>query len=577
VSTSAVQSRRADARLKAALHSTQNERRGQGFTVWLVAAGIFLCLFGQLGAIGLTGPDEPRYAWIARAMAQTGDWITPRLYGQPWFEKPILYYWAAAAGFRLHLPAEWAARLPSAFAALAAAIAIGWLAAKHYGGGAASLRSPVLLAPMILASSVAAIGFSRAGTPDMLFGASITLAMASAATVFRRSESLRGAPQAASRLAGGDTLPLFLFGGFLGLAVLAKGPAAIILAGGAIALWALATKQWRAALRAAHPLAISAFCIVALPWYVLCAWRNPDFLRIFIWRHNFERYLTPVFHHPQPFWFFGPIVLVALLPWTVLLWPVANEGLRVWREKSWRNSPGTFFACWAIFPVLFFSFSDSKLPSYILPAIPPLALLCAVAVIRAVRENLAKALGVAAGIGITWISLVIAAWRFARRIAWNAVLPHYSPHQLAVWAWVAVGASLALAVALLVSAFYRRVGRITGLCALFTVLAVEIANLRILPAIDPLYSARYHAQFMSHDLYPDRIFTFDLARSWDFGLAFYFQRQLPEWNPSDPRAALVLTTRAGLRQITKLGRFHGVLDEPEKGILYVPVELAPRR
>src|SRR5215831_20407456 len=100
----------------------------------LAGAGIavVICLFGQLGAVGLTGPDEPRYVWIARAMAQTGDWVTPRLYGQPWFEKPILYYWAAAGGFRMHLPAEWAARLPSAVAALAAALAMGWLASKHY-------------------------------------------------------------------------------------------------------------------------------------------------------------------------------------------------------------------------------------------------------------------------------------------------------------------------------------------------------------------------------------------------------------------------------------------------------------
>src|SRR5271156_2335049 len=94
-----------------------------------------ICLFSHLGALGLVGPDEPRYAWIARAMAQTGDWITPRLYGTPWFEKPILYYWAAAIGFSLHLPAEWAARLPSALAALSIAVAIGWLGWKHYGVG----------------------------------------------------------------------------------------------------------------------------------------------------------------------------------------------------------------------------------------------------------------------------------------------------------------------------------------------------------------------------------------------------------------------------------------------------------
>lgn len=560
------------------MNTAQDSRRERGYAAWWVALGIILCLFGQLGAIGLTGPDEPRYAWIARAMAQTGDWVTPRLYGQPWFEKPILYYWAAAIGFKLHLSAEWAARLPSGFAALAAAVTIGWLAAKHYGGDLQSLASPALLAPLIFASSVAGIGFARAATPDMLFSASIILAMAAIATVYRHSGALRGAASAAGEIKPGhrDLPALALFGAFLGLGVLAKGPAAVILAGGGIALWALATKQWRPAFRALHPVAIAAFCIVALPWYVLCAVRNPDFLHVFIWQHNFERYLTPMFHHPQPFWFFGPIALLALAPWTILLWPAAREGLRIWREHSWTHSPGLFFACWAIFPVVFFSFSDSKLPSYILPAIPPLALICAVAGIRAFRESRALALGIAAGIGLTWIGIAIGAWVWARKVPWNAVLPDYSPHALGVYAWIGMGIAILFA---LVLAFYglgKRAEMVTGLCAVAVVLSLEIANLRILPAVDPLYSARYHAQFMSHDLHPDRIFTLDLARSWNYGLAFYFQRQLPDWHSADPGPALVLTNPAGLKDITQLGRFHGVLDEPDKGILYVPVEMAPQ-
>lgn len=512
-------------------------------------------------------------------MAQTGDWITPRLYGQPWFEKPILYYWTAAIGFKLHFSAEWAARLPSAFAALAAAIAIGWLAAKHYGGSASFLDSPARLAPLIFASSVAGIGFARAATPDMIFSASIALAMAAIASVYRHSGALRSAAVADSETppSGRHDYPvLALFGAFLGLGVLAKGPAAVILAGGAIALWALTTKQWRAAFRAFHPLAIAAFCVVALPWYIVCAVRNPDFLRVFIWQHNFERYLTPMFHHPQPFWFFGPITLLALVPWTILLWPAAREGLRIGREKSWTHSPGLFFACWATFPVVFFSFSDSKLPSYILPAIPPLALICAVAGIRAFRQSRGMALGIAAGIGITWIGLAIGAWACARKVHWNAVFTNYSPHTLAVCAWIAISAAILFALLLAFFGLGKRTGMVMGLCTLAIVLALEIANLRILPAVDPLYSARYHAQFMSHDLHPDRIFTLGLARSWNYGLAFYFQRQLPDWQPADPGPALVLTNPAGLKQITKLGRFQGVLDEPDKGILYVPVETAPQ-
>jgi 4-amino-4-deoxy-L-arabinose transferase-like glycosyltransferase len=558
------------------LNIEQNGHREHGFTAWWVAAGIVVCLFGQLGAIGLTGPDEPRYAWIARAMAQTGDWVTPRLYGQPWFEKPILYYWAAAVGFKLHFSAEWAARLPSAFAALAAAIAIGWLASKHYGGTTASLSSPVVFAPLIFSASVAGIGFARAATPDMLFSASITLAMASIAEVFRQSGALRSATERISGEPNSNYAALLLFGAFLGLGVLAKGPAAVILAGGAIALWALATKQWRASFRAAHPVSIAAFCVVALPWYVLCALRNPDFLRVFIWQHNFERYLTPMFHHPQPFWFFGPIVLLALVPWTVLLWPVAREGLRVRREKSWTHSPGVFFACWAIFPVLFFSFSDSKLPSYVLPAIPPLTLICAVAGIRAFHQNRAIALSIAVGIGLTWIGLCIGAWAWARKISWGNLNDGYSPHAVAIVSWAAVGAAILLALLLAVFGLRRRMEMVIGICALGVVLALETANVGILPKLDPFYSARYHAQFMSHDLHPDRIFTYRLARSWNYGLAFYFQRQLPEWQPTDPRSVLVLTNPAGLKQITKSGRFHGMLDEPDKGILYVPVETAPR-
>ncbi len=293
--------------------SSDDRNQIRGNFVVLSAAGLvtLVCLFGHLGAIGLVGPDEPRYAWIARAMATTGDWVTPRLYGLPWFEKPVLYYWLAGAGFLMHLPAEWAARLPSAVAALVAALAIGWLGRKYYGGAAEPFASPWLTAPLIFSTSVGAIGFARAAGPDMLFSAALTLAMASAASVLARRGALRFARSAAPRGgASSDYAALALFGAWLGFAVLAKGPAGVVLAGGAIGIWALATRRWRDAFRLAHPIAIAAFCIVALPWYVLCAARNPDFIRIFIFQHNFERYLTPLFQHRQPFWYFVPILIL---------------------------------------------------------------------------------------------------------------------------------------------------------------------------------------------------------------------------------------------------------------------------
>jgi 4-amino-4-deoxy-L-arabinose transferase-like glycosyltransferase len=542
--------------------------------VVLSAAAVFICLFGHLGAFGLLGPDEPRYAWIARAMARTGDWVTPRLYGQPWFEKPILYYWAAAPGFLLHLPDEWAARLPSAFAALLAAMAIGWLGWSYYGEGLDFPRAPALLAPLLFSTSVAAIGFARAATPDMLFTAMVTLAMAAAAHVLRSARAFHSGSDAGRISPRGDTLSLPLFGAFLGLAVLAKGPSAILLAGGAIGLWALATKRWQEAIRLAHPLAIAAFAIVSLPWYVLCSVRNPDFLRVFIGEHNVARYLTPVFQHQQPFWFFGPIILLALLPWTALLWPVAREGLRLASDRSPNGSLGLFFASWAIFPVLFFSFSQSKLPGYILPSVPPLALLLSAALVRTLSlpassvRRTAAALGGA--LGLTWITLGLSALHSMSHLP---LVPRGAIERMII-----LSASVAIVGGVLV-AVLGLAGRhsFVLLSVLLTILCLEITGLRILPSLDPYVSARWHAQSMRNDLRPDRILTYHLKRSWTYGLAFYLGRELPEWSAADPEPALVLTTPQGLEEMIRLGRFRGALDEPYQGILYVPALPARRQ
>lgn len=531
---------------------------------------LLFCLFGNLGAIGLVGPDEPRYVWIARAMATTGDWVTPRLYGQPWFEKPILYYWAAALGFLLHLPSEWAARLPSAFAALVASIAIGLLAAKHYAPSGHPASNPAFSAPLLFASTAAAVGFARAAAPDMLFSAFIALAMAAAATMLRHRGLLR--PAQANTAARSDSWPLICFGLFLGLATLAKGPAAVVLAAGALLLWALATRHWRAVLRLAHPYAMASFCVVALPWYALCARRNPQFLRVFIFEHNFERYLTPVFQHPQPFWFFLPIVLLALLPWTILLWPAAQQGRRLWRQKSWRDSPGLFFACWAVFPILFFSFSQSKLPGYILPDIPPLALLCAATLAAlntpsGMHRNPFKF--PAAALSATWLLLAIAAFVWMRR------LPMYEHEALRNSLSAAAIVALVGGAAIAFLAF-RRDGKFLEVSLIVVALLVGTAGFAILPRLDPFVSARWHAQLLQNDRHLDRVFTYRLPRSWVFGLNFYLWRELPEWSPADPNPALVLTTPDGLNEVRRLHRFYGTLEENVEGILYVPIGPTPR-
>jgi 4-amino-4-deoxy-L-arabinose transferase-like glycosyltransferase len=538
--------------------------------IFSAVAVVGICLFSHLGALGLVGPDEPRYAWIARAMAQTGDWVTPRLYGSPWFEKPILYYWAAALGFALRLPAEWAARLPSAIAALAAALAIAWLGKKHYGsaqnqsGDHAFAISPALLAPMIFSASLAAIGFARAATPDMLFSASIALAMAAAASCLRRAGALRNGNAASihnQKLSAGT---LALFGAFLGLGVLAKGPAAVILAGGAIGIWALATKQLRAALSLAHPIAIAAFCVVALPWYVICARRNPDFLHIFIFQHNFERYLTPVFQHIQPFWFFVPITLLAVLPWTPFLLSTVSEGRHTMRANTWKNSPGFFFACWALFPILFFSFSQSKLPSYILPAIPPLALLIAVSACRTSAHSRRLLIVISSAIAITWLVLGVAAWEYF------AADPQSGLARKLVLIVALIGAVLSF-----VFGFRSNLKSLILTSAWAVAIAVELAGFALLPAIDPSVSARDRATMISGQP-GTNFYTFHLQRSWNYGLAFYAGRPLEEWSPENSGAATLLTTSPGLIELKKLGRFTGSVNPQERGIRYVKLEPVTR-
>jgi 4-amino-4-deoxy-L-arabinose transferase-like glycosyltransferase len=525
-----------------------------------------VCLFGQLGAMGLVGPDEPRYAWIARAMAETGDWVTPRLYDAPWFEKPVLYYWLAGLGFKLGLSAEWAARLPSAFAALVAAIAIGWLARRYYTSAEDSPTTPAVVAAMVFMSSAAAIGFARAATPDMLFSAAVTLAMACAAYVLpvggaRSEAALRDTAEDRAR----EYVALGLFGAFLGLGVLAKGPAAVILAGGAVAIWAAVTREWRAALRLAHPMAIVTCLLVALPWYVVCALRNPDFLHVFIFEHNFQRYLTPMFQHIQPFWFYVPIALLALIPWTGFLAAAAVDGVEAVKAKTWRESPSFFFACWAISPILFFSISKSKLPSYILPGIPALALIVTAAAQRLFDRTRAGAAGIGALVGATWAGLIFAAaYRFEK-------LPTFVTRNFDLSAIRISAAAIAvtLIAVLMIPAAKQKFTWFVAVNALLVALTVEAVNTRVLPVLDPFVSARLHGLYVTQN--PNhQFFTYELQRSWVYGLAFYAHRELPEWTRGSPEYGTVLTSAKGYAQI-RGGQPRERFNSISQGILYVPV------
>jgi len=504
----------------------------------LILATLYICYFTHLGAIGFVGPDEPRYAWIARDMAETGDWVTPRLYGKPWFEKPPLFYWGAALCFKFFGVSEAAARLPSAISALLATLALAWLAFRLYG--AETTRWLLLLLP----TTVGMIGFSHAAATDMPFSAMLTIAMVCAAVVLglTRSEKSPVLPQA-------PWLAWVLFGFFLGLAVLAKGPAGIILVGGAVFFWALFTKRWRDAFRLFHPVALASFFATALPWYILCARRSPDFFRIFIVEHNFKRYLTPEFQHIQPFWYYVPILLLAFLPWTL--------GFLVWFSKSKQIDKGpvavgqrnSFFLSFGLFPLLFFSISRSKLPGYILPAMAPLTCLLVARVAEAVHQNNRSKQMTLLLLALTSLGLGIAGEQFAsHRILGQDILP--APWTGAVW--------LPLLFAGVVAAIFVGLRRdIVSLCVLQVGVLLAILGLaRGLVRMDSQLSARgvievAHVPLQSAPA--NKLFVHDLTRGMRYGLNFYLRREIPQWRQESKVGGLVFTSLKGQQELKAAG------------------------
>jgi 4-amino-4-deoxy-L-arabinose transferase-like glycosyltransferase len=531
----------------------------------LILLTLYVCYFSHLGAFGFIGPDEPRYAWIARDMAESGDWVTPRLYGKPWFEKPVLYYWAAAVGFKLFGENEASARLPSAVCALLATLALAWLALRL--GGWETARWVLLLLP----STVGMIGFSHAAATDMPFSAMLSVAMVCAAVALNlvpRNFSEKNPPDEVSAdetredmLASRQTsktsyLSLALFGFFLGLAVLAKGPAALILAGGAVFLWSALTKRWRDVLRLFHPIAIGTFLLTSLPWYVLCALRNPDFFRIFIIEHNFKRYLTPEFQHIQPFWYYLPITILALLPWLFwLAWFVKREN-RGDEGDGYQRTQALFLAAWGIFPVLFFSLSKSKLPGYILPAVLPLGFLISLAVARALKSGHAFGRYVLGLIGV--LLFASPGWIIFSKAHVRGPLVSLYIIVAAAGGLIVIGAAVLR---------HTRAGLIFPVVLVLFLLNLVYVSLS---KLDPQLSARSCARQIGVERAANT-YSFKLQRSWQYQLNFYLHHEIMEWSPRVAGEATVVTNEKNLEELERSAQIVAVISKqsPEAEVVVV--------
>jgi 4-amino-4-deoxy-L-arabinose transferase-like glycosyltransferase len=446
----------------------------------------FLYFFG-LTRTGLLGPDEPRYAAISREMARSGDWVTPRLWGEDWFEKPALLYWIQGAAFRAGLNEDLAPRLPVALTSVVFLIFFYWVLRREFGDPAAGFSTA------ILATSAGWLSLSHIGVTDLPMSAAFSAAMLLSLGWLERSERRR--------------LPLAA--ALLGLAVLAKGLVPLVLA------VPLAWMGRRRLLDWFRPSVIAAFAVVALPWYALCFLRNGlPFLEKFFWQHQVERFTTTALAHGQPFWFFVPVIVAALFPWIPGLVLLASRAL-------YSDSRRRFLLLWVVFGLVFFSAAQNKLPTYVLPLVPPLAALMGIALADRKRAR--------------WLLVASAALLvFLGPIA--AVLPEalaagISRSALPAFQWTWLLPVLACAAVWILDAAVGRTAAVGLLAVAITAGAVAL-ELRSFPEMDRVASARP----LWNAVAPirDRVCIARLHRSLRYGLNYYSGTPLPDCH-QEPR------------------------------------------
>ena len=495
-------------------------------TDWVLLAGFcgFLFFFG-LAYSGLVGADEPRYAQVAREMFARCDWVTPRLGGQPWLEKPVLYYWQAMLAYGIFGVSDWAARLPSAVDASLMVAAV-YLFLRRLRPGFQ------LDGSLLTASAAGVIGFARAASPDMPLAAMFTIALLA---WFAWYES-------------GNRRCLALSYAVVGLACLAKGPVAPFLAAVIIAVFGLAKGDYRLFRRTLWAPGVLLFCAVTLPWYIAVQMRNPGFFRIFILEHNLARFAADLYHHQEPFWYYLPVALLGLIPWTTFVVAAATENIGAWwgeGREFFRSEDAlnAFLVIWLIVPVVFFSISASKLPGYIVPALPAGTLLLAEYVRRQVRDNQRPHI----------LVVVLHSIAAALPIIPAMMLPDVVRQHRIVWgraALISCGFALVLAIGLTVTLRASAGLRMLRFVTLVPVVLVVAAVLRLgATALDSTLSARPLAAEISRvDTKALPLAVLQVSRETEYGLQFYRNQSIVRYQLGQaPFGEHLLVAPEGLR------------------------------
>jgi 4-amino-4-deoxy-L-arabinose transferase-like glycosyltransferase len=510
----------------------------------LLVTSAFLLLYGLVpifggDQVGLVGADEPRYAQIAREMLEAhsqvchrydakvfprslrlqdiqnslrcldGGTVTPILYGHPWLEKPALYYWRAMSFFKEFGISDWSARLPSSSATFLL-IAMIFLHMRRFRPGGQ------LDAALITASCVAIIGFARGASTDMQLAAPFCVGMLGWYAWYETGLKFW-------------LFDLYFFGA---AATLAKGPVAPFLALGIILLFLGLRREWAVLRRTIWWPGILLYLIMVLPWYIAVQRENPTFVEQFIVQHNLRRFATDLYQHHQPFWYYLAVMLVGLMPWTVIAlrafveavkasiaeWKVRFNPKRYLGHSRAGDAFPEFLVLWALFPIIFFTFSKSKLPGYILPSIPPLTILTGDYLNRIRKVGLPKWLlwSHAAVCAMVAFVIVLA----PQHMVYDTLVPPLS--------WLLCASAAAILVLFSVVQTIR-IGGIAHVrnATLFPVLAAMVFLLGFHGKdLDLNYSARPLARQMQQQAPDVRTLAFqDVRRDMVYGLYFYRNQQ----------------------------------------------------
>ncbi len=533
------------------------------FAVLLVFCAYFLfyCLVPIFGGdqLGLVGADEPRYAQIAREMLAAhsndchevhariiphslrpadlrasytclmGGTVTPILYGKPWLEKPALYYWRTMGFYKELGVSDWSARIASATGALALII-LAFLHLKRFRPGGH------LDAALIMVSTVAIVAFARGASTDMQLAAPFCIGMLGWYAWYETGKKFW-------------LFDLYFFGA---AATLAKGPVAPFMALGIICLFLGLRKEWSALRRTIWIPGVILYLVMVLPWYIAVQRRNPTFFNEFFWQHNLERYTTNLYQHHQPFYYYLVVLILGLMPWTALSLRALVDGLQIstaeWkaRFKPQRyvghvragDAFPEFLVLWALFPIIFFSFSGSKLPGYILPSIPPLAILTGDYLFRIRRHGLPRWLLNTHAILTGLLTFVL------------LLCPQYMVYQRIVPApRIFVGAAaMGITVALVIIFVTRRYGvRRVRLITLLPLTGLLFFLLRLNGhLLDLNYSARPLAREIAQAApTTPAVAELDVRRDIVYGLAFYRDQPILNYRNGVPDEShiLVIPTR----------------------------------